>query len=340
VELKRLNGPKDKVIILGIETSCDDTGIGIVCDGKKILSNVVSSQIDIHRDFGGVVPELASRSHLEVIFKEIERALEEADITLDDINAVSVTYGPGLVGSLLVGIEVAKSISYVKGIPLIGVNHLEGHIFSSFLENPNIKFPFISLIVSGGHTELVKVKDFGDYEVLGKTRDDACGEAFDKVAKLLNLGYPGGPYIERLAKDSKRIYKFPEAVMKDKSFDFSFSGLKTAVLNFLQKNKNVSKSDVCAGFQNAVVCTLLNKTICIAKKLDIKRIVLGGGVVVNEALKKEFKKQGEKEGISIYYPSPIFCTDNGVMIALIGYYKFLKKEFSDITLNANPSLTL
>ncbi|MFH1824207.1 MAG: tRNA (adenosine(37)-N6)-threonylcarbamoyltransferase complex transferase subunit TsaD [Candidatus Firestonebacteria bacterium] len=331
---------KNRRIILGIETSCDDTGLGIICDGKKVLSNIVSSQINIHKEFGGVVPELASRSHLEVIYAEITKALEEANLTLNDINAVAVTYGPGLVGCLLTGIEVAKSISYVRNIPLIGVNHLEGHVFSSFLENPKIKFPFIGLIVSGGHTELVKVNDFGHYEILGKTRDDACGEAFDKIAKLLGLGYPGGPYIEKLAKDSKKSYKFPEAIMKDGSLDFSFSGLKTAVLNFLQENKNVRQNDLCAGFQNAAISALLNKTIDVAKKLDIKRIVLGGGVIVNKALKKEFKERGEKEEMDIYYPSPIFCTDNGVMIALIGYYKFLRNEFSDWTLNANPALTL
>ena len=328
------------VVILGIETSCDDTGVGIVKNGEKILSSVVSSQIKIHREFGGVVPELASRSHLENVYIVIEEALKEAGIRLKDIDGVAVTYGPGLVGSILIGIEAAKAISYVYKKPLIGVNHLEGHIFSTLLEGNNPGFPFLALIVSGGHTELVVVKEFGKYSIIGQTRDDAVGEAFDKVAKLLGLGYPGGPQVEKLAKGSVARVKFPEAVMKDGSFDFSFSGLKTAVLTYKKGNEKISDGALCAGFQDAVITALLNKTITVAAKHKMKRVVLGGGVVANRTIREEFIKKGRNEGIEIYFPSVSLCTDNGAMIAVAGYLKFFKKEFAHFNLNADPGLSL
>ncbi|OGF48620.1 MAG: tRNA (adenosine(37)-N6)-threonylcarbamoyltransferase complex transferase subunit TsaD [Candidatus Firestonebacteria bacterium RIFOXYA2_FULL_40_8] len=330
----------ERFIILGIETSCDDTGVALVKNGEKILSNVVSSQIKIHSEYGGVVPELASRSHLENIYIVVDEALKQAKLLLKDIDGVAVTYGPGLVGSILIGIEAAKAIAYVHKKPLIGVNHLEGHIFSTLLEGRKPEFPFLSLIVSGGHTELVMVKGFGKYTIIGKTRDDAVGEAFDKVAKLLDLGYPGGPKVEKLAKISEKRIKFPEAVMKDGSFDFSFSGLKTAVLSCKNADKNIDSNDLCAGFQDAVIAALLNKTIAVAAKYKIKRVVLGGGVVANSTIRGEFIKRGKREGIEIFFPSMPLCTDNGAMIAVAGYFKFLKKEYSGYVLNADPGLSL
>jgi len=328
------------IVILGIETSCDDTGAALVKNGETILSSVVSSQIKIHSEFGGVVPELASRSHLENIYIVIEEALKEARFKMEDIDGVAVTYGPGLVGSILIGIEAAKAIAYTYRKPLLGVNHLEGHIFSTLLEGKKPKFPFLALIVSGGHTELVHVKEFGKYKIIGKTRDDAVGEAFDKVAKLLNLGYPGGPLVEKLAKDSINRVKFPEAVMKDGSFDFSFSGLKTAVLTAKKANNNIDSKALCAGFQDAVIAALLNKTIAVAAKLKVKRVVLGGGVVANKTIREEFLKIGRQEGVDIFFPSVSLCTDNGAMIATAGYLKFLKKKFSSFDLNADPGLKL
>ncbi|MEI7904875.1 MAG: tRNA (adenosine(37)-N6)-threonylcarbamoyltransferase complex transferase subunit TsaD [Candidatus Firestonebacteria bacterium] len=327
------------VLVLGIETSCDDTGAGIVLNGKKVLSNVVASQIKIHEKYGGVVPELASRNHLENVYYVIDKALKEAGVTLDMISAVAVTYGPGLVGSLLVGIETAKAIAFAKKIPLIGVNHLEAHLFAAFLEH-EVKFPFLTLIISGGHTELVVVKEFGNYEVTGETRDDACGEAFDKVAKLLELGYPGGPKVEEMAKTGKKSFKFPKAVMKDGSSDFSFSGLKTAVLTHFKANKNMAKEDLCASFQNTVIETLLDNTLKTAVERNITEIVLGGGVVANKTLRESFKVKCEKEGFNVYFPGFNLCTDNGAMIAYVGYQKFLRKQFSGLDLNADPGLAI
>ncbi|OGF47089.1 MAG: tRNA (adenosine(37)-N6)-threonylcarbamoyltransferase complex transferase subunit TsaD [Candidatus Firestonebacteria bacterium RIFOXYC2_FULL_39_67] len=329
-----------EVIILGIETSCDDTGVALVKNGEKTLASVVSSQIKIHSEFGGVVPELASRSHLENIYIVIDEALKQAELGLEDIDGVAVTYGPGLVGSILVGIEAAKAIAYVYNKPLIGVNHLEGHIFSTLLEGKKPEFPFLALIVSGGHTELVLVKEFGKYSIIGKTRDDAVGEAFDKVAKLLDLGYPGGPKVEKLAKGSGKRVKFPEAIMKDGSFDFSFSGLKTAVLTYKNQDKNIDSNALCAGFQDAVIAALLNKTMAVAARCKIKRVVLGGGVVANKTIREEFIKKGKKEDLEIFFPSISLCTDNGAMIAAAGYFKFIKKEYSNYNLNADPGLTL
>lgn len=331
---------KYEPVILGIETSCDDTSVGIIQGGNKILSNVISSQVKIHSEYGGVVPELASRSHLENIYIVIGEALKQSGKTLENIDAIAVTYGPGLVGSLLVGIEVAKSIAYVYQKPLIGVNHLEGHIFSSLLEGKKIKFPFIALIVSGGHTELVKVSDFGCYSIMGQTRDDAVGEVFDKVAKLLDLGYPGGPKVEKLAGLADFGVKFPEAVMKDGSFDFSFSGLKTAVRNFKDSNTNADNNSLCAGFQKAVIAALINKTFAVVFTNKIKSVVLGGGVIANKTICGEFVKKGKKEGVEISFPSIKLCTDNGAMIALIGHFKYKKKNFSDFGLNAEPGLGL
>ena len=331
---------KHELVILGIETSCDDTSAGVVQGSSKILSNSISSQVKIHSEFGGVVPELASRSHLENIYIVIEEALKQAALKLEAIDGIAVTYGPGLVGSLLVGIEVAKSLSYVYKKPLLKVNHLEGHIFSSLFMEKNIKFPFIALIVSGGHTELVKVSAFGRYSIIGQTRDDAVGEVFDKVAKLLELGYPGGPEVEKLAARASFEIKFPEAVMKDGSFDFSFSGLKTAVRNYKHNNLDIDNNSLCSGFQQAVIAALLNKTFKVALKNNIKRLVLGGGVIANKTICEAFVKKAKKEGLDLFIPTGKLCTDNGAMIALAGYHKYLKKQFCELDLNADPGLTL
>ncbi len=329
----------EDVLILGIESSCDDTGASVVKNGAEVFSNVVGSQVKIHEKYGGVVPELASRHHLENIYYIIDSALKEAKVSLGDIDGVAVTYGPGLAGSLLVGIETAKAISMAKGIPLIGVNHLEAHLFAAFLEH-KIGFPFLSLIVSGGHTELVLVREFGRYEIIGRTRDDACGEAFDKVAKLLELGYPGGPKVEELAKSAKKTFKLPKAVMKDGSNDFSFSGLKTAVMTHMKEHPETAKAELCASFQNTVAATLLDKTLDVAVSTGIREVVLGGGVIANKTLRDEFTKKFAQQDVKVFFPEFKLCTDNGAMIAYVGYQKFLRKQFADLALNAEPSLSL
>lgn len=321
------------MLVLGIETSCDETAASVVRDGKKILSNIIASQIDFHKKFGGVVPEIASRKHLELINPVIGEALREAKVTFKELGLVAVTSGPGLVGSLLVGLSTAKAIAYVHNLPLIGVNHLEGHIYSNLLEHPHLKFPFLSLIVSGGHTSLVYVKEEGSYELLGSTRDDAVGEAYDKVAKLLNLGYPGGPLIDKLAqRGNPQKIDFPRAYL-GKSLDFSFSGLKTAVLYYLQGSKRGRKKilplrgsnleDICASFQQAVVDVLREKTFRAAAEKKARRVVLGGGVAANRTLRRELGKGNAKGKVEVYFPSPGLCTDNAAMIACAGYSRFL-----------------
>jgi len=321
------------IIILGIETSCDETSVAIVKSGDKILSNIIASQMDIHQEYGGVVPEIASREHMKNILITCEEALKKADINLRDIDAIAIANGPGLKGSLLVGLSFAKAMAFALGKPLIGVNHLDGHIYANFLVHKNIKTPFISLIVSGGHTLLILVKAIGKHEIIGTTRDDAAGEVFDKIAKYLNLGYPGGPIIEEIAlKGTKNAISFPRPLTKTPNLDFSFSGLKTAVIYFVNEKIKIKEdlniADICASFQQAVIETLVIKTLYAAEKYNIKNIVVGGGVAANKSLKKAMLKAGNKVNKKVYFPSKELCTDNAAMIAVVGYYKKLK-GFSD-----------
>ena len=332
-------------LILGIETSRDETAAAIVEDGKKIISNVVASQISIHQKYGGVVPEIASRKHMEYIIPVIDKALDESGKKITDLSAIAVTYGPGLIGSLLVGLSVAKAIAYAQNIPLIGVNHLEAHIYANFLERNEIIPPFVCLIVSGGHTSLVYIRHFGEYELLGQTKDDAAGEVFDKIAKFLNLGYPGGPIIEKLAKEGDpSSIKFPRPILNDKSYDFSFSGLKTAVIYHIKKldkgNKNIPVSDILASFQQAVTDVLVGKTIKAALKFKTKQIVLAGGVAANSFLRREIKEKANLLNIKVFYPSISLCTDNAAMVASAGYYKFKENKKSSLSLDAVSRLPL
>lgn len=325
--------------VLGIDTSCDDTSASVVVNGERILSNVVSSQAEIHKKYGGIVPELASRRHIEMIWPVVDEALSKAGITLDDIDVIAVCYGPGLIGSLLVGCGFAKAMGYVKKIPIVAVNHLEGHIFSVFLESKP-DFPFLSLIVSGGHTSLYIVNGFGQYIELGRTRDDAAGEAYDKVAKLLGLGYPGGPIIDKLAKEGNpRAFDFPRAYVPE-SFDFSFSGLKTAVKLAIQKGIDLRSEDITASFQSAVVDVLVRKVEWAIVKKGIKRVALSGGVSANSELRKRMKEMAEEREIELYLPSIQFCTDNAAMIAVAGYYHFKAGNITNMNLNPKAYLPL
>lgn len=335
----------EEIITLAIETSCDETSVAIVKNGRYVLSNIISSQVEVHKKFGGVVPEVASRKHVETINRIIQNALDEANITLEDIDVIGVTYGPGLVGALLVGLSIAKAIAFVNGIPLIGVNHIEGHICANFIEDKDLEPPFVCLVVSGGHTHLVYVKDYSEYEVMGKTRDDAAGEAFDKVARALGLGYPGGPLIDKLAKKGNEdAIDFPRAYLEEDSFDFSFSGLKSAVLNYLnsmrQKNQQIVVEDVAASFQQSVIEVLVDKTIRAAKEKGSKIVALAGGVAANEGLRELMIKKCNDEGIEVKYPSKILCTDNAAMIGCAAYYDYIKGYSADLTLNAVPNLKL
>jgi N6-L-threonylcarbamoyladenine synthase len=327
------------MLVLGIETSCDETAVAIVKDGKKICANIISSQLKVHLPFGGVVPELASRAHLELLPLALDSALRRSRLSLTDIGAIAVTYGPGLIGCLIVGISLAKSLSYTLHLPLIGVNHIEGHLHS-YLLTSSLKPPFVGLVVSGGHTSLVLVKDYGDYSSLGETRDDAAGEAYDKVARMLKLGYPGGPLIEKLAREGnpKRI-KFPHAIPN--SLDFSFSGLKTAVLYYIQKHGTSQAADIAASFQSAVIDTLVEKCLMALKKTGVKKIVLGGGVSANSALRQALKEAGKREGIKVYIPPKRLSTDNAAMIAAIGYQYIRRgKRSSPFSLDAVANLRL
>ena len=323
--------------ILGIDTSCDDTSAAVLANGKSILSNVTNSQVNLHNPYGGVVPELASREHIRNIVPVVDEALLRAGITLKDIDAIAVTIGPGLIGSLLVGLYYAKTLSCFNSIPLIGVNHLEGHILSVLLEEDHPVFPFTALTVSGGHTSLYYVKAPGDYEQMGQTLDDAAGEAFDKVAKILGLGYPGGPIIESVSRTGRSdSIAFPRAYMSDESFDFSFSGLKTAVSLYIDKWKNkandgdIKVEDITASFQEAVFEVLVNKLIKAGIYKKTSSLVLAGGVACNGTLRKRLSAQADKEGMKIFFPRPEFCTDNGAMIALAGYYRALKHDYADM----------
>jgi N6-L-threonylcarbamoyladenine synthase len=331
--------------ILAIETSCDETSAAVVVNGRDVLSNIISSQIDIHTKFGGVVPEVASRKHIEVISAVVQEALDKAEVTLEDIDAVGVTYGPGLVGALLVGMQYAKSLAYSIGKPLIGVNHIEGHICANFIEHKELKPPFVCLVVSGGHSFIVYMKDFGDFEVIGQTRDDAAGEAYDKVARAIGLGYPGGPKIDKLSKEGNAdAIKFPRANFHDDTLDFSFSGLKSAVLNYLNKmdmtGEEVNKADVAASFQKALVDVLVDNVIktCRMKKVD--KIAIAGGVASNSTLRNSLIKEGEQNGIKVMFPAPVLCTDNAAMIGSAAYFEYVNGRTADLTLNAVPNLKL
>mgnify|MGYP002537194866 CR=1 FL=1 len=333
------------VLILAIESSCDETAAAVVKNGREVLSNVISSQIALHTLYGGVVPEIASRKHIEKINQVIEEALKEAEVTLDDIDAIGVTYGPGLVGALLVGVAEAKAIAYAAGKPLVGVHHIEGHIAANFIEHKELEPPFFSLVVSGGHTHLVVVKDYGKYEILGRTRDDAAGEAFDKVARAIGLGYPGGPKIDKLAKEGNPLaISFPKAKVVDAPYDFSFSGLKSAVLNYLNgckmKNQPIVEADVAASFQKAVVDVLVEHSMWAIDEYGFDKFAIAGGVASNSALRMAMEEACRKKGIKFYHPSPIFCTDNAAMIGVAGYYEYLAGTRSGLDLNAVPNLKL
>ncbi len=332
-------------LILAIESSCDETAASVVKNGRCVLSNIISSQIAIHTLYGGVVPEIASRKHIEKINQVVEAALKEADVTLDEIDAIGVTYGPGLVGALLVGVAEAKAIAYAKKKPLVGVHHIEGHVSANYIEHPDLEPPFLCEIISGGHTHLVIVKDYGSFEILGRTRDDAAGEAFDKVARAIGLGYPGGPKIDKLAKEGNpHAIEFPRAHMEDAPYDFSFSGVKSAVLNHLNKcrmtGEPIVEADIAASFQQAVVDVLVDNAIRAAKDYHMDRLAIAGGVASNGALRAAMDAACEKEGIRFYRPSPIFCTDNAAMIGVAAYYEYRKGTRHGWDLNAVPNLKL
>lgn len=333
------------VLILAIESSCDETAASVVKNGREVLSNVISSQIELHKLYGGVVPEIASRKHIEKINQVIEEALEEANVTLDDLDAIGVTYGPGLVGALLVGVAEAKAIAYAKNLPLVGVHHIEGHISANYIENLELEPPFICLVVSGGHTHLVCVKDYGKYEIIGRTRDDAAGEAFDKVARAIGLGYPGGPKIDKLSKEGNaEAIVFPKAHITDAPYDFSFSGVKSAVLNYINgckmKGEEYNNADIAASFQKAVTDVLVENAMRAVKEYGLNKFAIAGGVASNSTLRAAMQKACEKEAIEFYHPSPIYCTDNAAMIGVAAYYEYINGTRHGWDLNAVPNLKL
>jgi N6-L-threonylcarbamoyladenine synthase len=336
---------KGDILILAIESSCDETAASVVRNGREVLSNIISSQIELHKLYGGVVPEIASRKHIEKMNQVIEAALAEAKVSLDDIDAIGVTYGPGLVGALLVGVAEAKAISYARKLPLVGVHHIEGHVSANYIEHPDLEPPFMCLIVSGGHTHLVIVKDYGEFEILGRTRDDAAGEAFDKVARAIGLGYPGGPKIDKLSQEGNAdAVVFPKAKLEDGPYDFSFSGVKSAVLNHLNhcrmQNIKINEADIAASFQKAVVDTLVEKSMKAAEAYQMKKFAIAGGVASNQTLRAAMQKACERQGLTFYYPSPIFCTDNAAMIGTAAYYEYLRGTRHGWDLNAVPNLKL
>ncbi|MBL4932733.1 tRNA (adenosine(37)-N6)-threonylcarbamoyltransferase complex transferase subunit TsaD [Clostridium paridis] len=335
----------EKKIILSIESSCDETSAAIVINGREVLSNIIASQIDIHEKFGGVVPEVASRKHIEAVNWVVEEALKEANVTLEDIDAVAVTYGPGLVGALLVGLQYAKGLAYSLKLPLIGVNHIEGHICANFIDHKDLVPPFVSLVVSGGNTFIVHVKDYGEYEILGETRDDAAGEAFDKVARAIGLGYPGGPKIDKISKEGNEdAIKFPKAKFHEDTLDFSFSGLKSAVLNYINKKnmqgEEINRADVAASFQKSVVEVLTENVLATCEKRKINKIAIAGGVASNSYLRNNLIKEGNKIGVEILFPSLVLCTDNAAMIGSAAYFQLIKGYSSGLDLNAKPNLKL
>ena len=329
---------KKDVIIMGIESSCDETSVAIVKNGRTLLSNIIDTQISIHEKFGGVVPEIASRNHVEVISNVMKKSLEEANIKLKDIDAIACTYGPGLVGALLVGVSYAKALSYSLKIPLIPVNHIEGHIDANYLTHQDLKPPFLCMLMSGGNTQIVHVKDYTEFEILGKTRDDAIGEAFDKVARVIGLGYPGGPKIDKLAKEGTANIELPKTHME--GLDFSFSGLKTAVINLHHKEPDINKANLAASFEKDVSEILITNIKQAIKQTNIKKVVLAGGVSANSYIRNEFDKMAKEEYVEIYYPELVLCTDNAAMIAVAGYYEYLKGSRADLSLNAVPNLKI
>ena len=352
-----------KCAILAIETSCDETAAAVVLDGRQVLSNIISSQIDIHKLYGGVVPEIASRHHLDNINHVVQRAFDEASenlsgrqtgadgsgdvrtVTMDDIDAIAVTYGPGLVGALLIGLATAKAFALASGKPLIGVHHIQGHICANFIEHADLEPPFMALVVSGGHTNIVEVTDYNECQVLGGTRDDAAGEAYDKVARVLGLGYPGGPLIDKIAKEGDpAAVEFKRVFLEKDSMDFSFSGIKTGVLNYVnaekQAGRDISVPDVAAGFQQAVLDVIVAKTIDAAVKMGKDKVVVAGGVSANSRLREMMAAECEKHGLKLYHPSPILCTDNAAMIGCAAYYNFKAGQIDDLTLDAIPNLPL
>ena len=326
------------ILVLGIESSCDETSVAVVKNGREVLSNVINSQIKIHEEYGGVVPEIASRCHTEVINQVMKQSLKEANVTLDDIDVIATTYGPGLVGALLVGVSYAKGLSFASNKPLVGVNHIEGHIAGNYITHKELEPKFLALIISGGHTHLVLVNDYNNYEILGKTRDDAIGEAFDKVARVFGLGYPGGPKVDKLAKEGKANIELP--ITHFDNLDFSFSGIKTAIINLHHKNPDINKADLCASFENAATQMLLNNVKKAIKEYNIDKIALAGGVSANSYIRTEFDKFAKRENIKLYYPEPILCTDNAAMIASVGYYNYIAGKRADLTLNAKPNLKI
>lgn len=330
---------KKDIITLGIESSCDETSVAVVKNGREVLSNVINSQIEIHKRFGGVVPEIASRNHVEAISSVTKEALEQANVSFQDIDVIACTYGPGLVGALLVGVAYAKALSYALNKPLIGVNHIQGHIAANYITYKELKPPFLCTIISGGHTHLVHIKDYTDFEILGKTRDDAIGEAFDKVARVIGLEYPGGPKIDKLGKEGQPNIELPHTYFED-SLDFSFSGIKTAILNLHHKNPDVNKADLCASFQKTATDMLITNTKKAIHKLDVNKIALAGGVSASGYIRKRFEELGKEENIEIYYPELKLCTDNAAMIASAGYYNYLKGNTADLSLNAIPNLKI
>lgn len=335
-----------KFITLGIESSCDETAIAVVADGREILSNVISSQIDIHTKFGGVVPEIASRHHLENINEVLEQALAEAgDLSLRDVDLIGVTNGPGLIGAVVIGVATAKALSFATGIPLVGVNHMHGHVSANYLQYPDLEPPFLALIVSGGHTNLVQVTDYNRCEVLGGTRDDAVGEAYDKVARVIGLGYPGGPKVDRTAREGDpEAVHFKRVMLEEGSLDFSFSGLKTQALNYINREKMAGRElnipDICAGFQQSIIDVLVHKAMLAAERTGADRLVVAGGVGANSALRTALDEACLSRGIALYAPAPILCTDNGAMIASAAYYKYQQEGADDLHLDAYANLPL
>lgn len=334
---------KKEITVLAIETSCDETAAAVIRNGREILSNVVATQIEIHKKFGGVVPEVASRNHVLDINPVIEQAMEEAQLKLSDIDAVVATYGPGLVGALLVGLSTAKALAYALEVPFIGVNHIEGHVAANYLAHKDLEPPFISLIVSGGHTHIVEVLDYTRFHILGKTKDDAAGEAYDKIARAMNLGYPGGPIVDKLAKEGEANIDFPRAMLNE-GYDFSFSGIKSAVLNYLNskkmKEESYKKEDVAASFQKAVAEVLVSKSVAAVLEKGYDKLVLSGGVSANSALRALAEEETKKHGIQLYYPPLSLCTDNAAMIGSSGYYNLINGKISELSLNAKPNLKI
>ena len=331
--------------ILAIESSCDETSAAVVKDGREVLSNIIASQIDTHTKYGGVVPEVASRMHIEVVDAVVKSALEEANMSLEQMDAIGVTYGPGLVGALLVGLQYAKGLSLASKKPLVGVNHIEGHICANYIQHMELKPPFVSLVVSGGHTFIVHVKDYGKYEVIGQTRDDAAGEAFDKVARAIGLGYPGGPKIDKISKEgNENAIEFPRAKFHDDTLDFSFSGLKSAVLNYINtckmKDIEINVADIAASFQKAVIDVLKENVFLTCERKKVDKIAIAGGVASNSTLREELIKEGKKKGVEILFPDRILCTDNAAMIGSAAYYEFMRGNIANLDLNAKPNLKL